>query len=127
MTRQGRPIGILKVQTPSPPASENGMRAPPTSLRDEGAVYRLTVRGRVGEGWREWFGADELHPGDTSTEIVVRVADQAELLGRLRRVLDLDLQLVELALLPSSRAENPDPGHTPATDITDSETSGDAS
>lgn len=103
------------------------MRASPTTPREEDAVYRLTVRGRVGERWREWFGADELRPGDTTTEIVVRVADQAELLGRLRRALDLDLQLLELALLASSRVENTDPGHTLATDITDSETSGDAS
>jgi len=97
------------------------------TTRDEAAVYRLIVGGRVGEGWREWFGADALRPGDTTTEIVVRVADQAELLGRLRRVVDLDLQVVELALLRPQRSERPDPDPTPATETTDPETSGETS
>jgi hypothetical protein len=84
----------------------------------------MVVHGRVGEGWREWFGADALRPGDTTTEIVVRVADQAELLGRLRRVVDLDLQLVELALLRSPRSETPDPDPPPTTDTIDPDTPG---
>lgn len=111
VTPQARPSGIMKVQAPSPTSPELTMSATPSTARDDATVYRLVVRGRVGEGWREWFGADALRPGDATTEIVVRVADQAELLGRLRRVVDLDLQLVELALLrPSgSKARAPDP------------------
>ena len=102
------------------------MSTTPPTTRDEAAVYRMTVRGRIGRGWREWFGADALRPGDTTTEIVVRVADQAELLGRLRRVVDLDLQLVELALLRASSSEYVDPDPPPATHTTDPDSAGDA-
>ena len=69
------------------------------------AAYRFIVAGRIGDQWAEWFGADSVVSGSGTTKIVVRVADQAELFGRLRRLQDLNLQLLELALLPSTTKE----------------------
>lgn len=119
VTRRDRAVGNVRVQTPISRFHENAMCPPSHSSRDEGAVYRLTVRGRVGEGWKDWFGADTLRPGDTTTEIVVRVADQAELLGRLRRVLDLDLQLIELVRARTPDSEGSGHASTIDTDVTD--------
>jgi hypothetical protein len=82
--------------------------APDPSSRT--AAYRLVVAGPVGDRWAEWFGADSVVSASDTTEIVVRVADQAELFGRLRRVQDLNLQLLELALLASARTDLPPDG-----------------
>lgn len=74
----------------------------------ETTLYRLIVAGRVGTGWLDWFGADRVEPGDDETVVMIRVADQAELFGRLRRVQDLNLRLLHLSLVA------PDPGDTPS-------------
>lgn len=57
-------------------------------------VYRLEVEGRVGERWRDWFDADSVRTAGDRTVLEVRVADQSELYGRLRRIHDLNLRLI---------------------------------
>lgn len=68
--------------------------APDTRLR-----YRLEVAGRVGAAWSDWFEADRVVPSGANTLLRVRVADQSELYGRLRRIHDLNLRLVSLRQL----------------------------
>lgn len=68
-------------------------------------LYRLVVAGRLEESWLDWFGADVVDPGDEETVLWVRVADQAELFGRLRRIHDLNLKLLRLILEPSRTQE----------------------
>lgn len=63
---------------------------------DAAVLYRLTVDGRVAPGWRAWFGADGLQIDGPRTTLHVRVADQAELYARLRRIHDLNLTLISL-------------------------------
>lgn len=100
----------------------------PSPRSPEGdAVYRLTVRGRVGEGWRRWFDADALRPGEGTTEIVVRVADQAELLGRLRRAQDLNLHLVKVVLLTRPESDDIASGPHPEGTSSDETSSGERS
>lgn len=81
------------------------------------SLYRLVVAGRVGEDWVEWFGADAVEPGDDRTVLLIRVADQAELFGRLRRVQDLNLRLLEVTLVPPGTEGDDNPhehkGDTP--------------
>lgn len=67
---------------------------PDTSLR-----YTLEVAGHVGSGWGAWFEADRVLSSGASTLLVIRVADQSELYGRLRRIHDLNLRLVSLRRL----------------------------
>jgi hypothetical protein len=69
-----------------------------TSLR-----YRLEVAGRVDPGWIAWFEADRVIPMGSNTLLELRVADQSQLYGRLRRIHDLNLRLLWL------RRVDPDP------------------
>lgn len=61
--------------------------------------YQLEVAGRVGPDWGAWFDADTVTPAGPNTLLEVRVADQSELYGRLRRIHDLNLRLVSLRRL----------------------------
>lgn len=56
-------------------------------------TYRLEVEGRIGARWSDWFEADTLRVDGAVTVLEVRVADQSELYGRLRRIHDLNLRL----------------------------------
>lgn len=81
---------------------------------DRGATtaYRIVVEGRIGAHWGDWFGADVVIPGEETTELRIRVADEAELHGRLRRLRDLRVRLRSLVLLRPSDgrdASAPDP------------------
>jgi hypothetical protein len=62
-------------------------------------AYRLVVEGEVGAEWQGWFGATSLFAAAGVTRMAIRVADQAELHGVLRRVHDMNLRLVELVRL----------------------------
>jgi hypothetical protein len=85
--------------------------------RDRGrdtVLYRLVVSGRPGESWLEWFGADAVEPGEVETVLWVRVMDQAELFGRLRRIHDLNLTLLGLALVrPGAQEASAEASHPP--------------
>lgn len=61
---------------------------------DGSRVYRLEVEGRIGPRWSGWFDADSIRADGDRTFLEVRVADQSELYGRLRRIHDLNLRLV---------------------------------
>lgn len=63
---------------------------------EEGVLYRLEVQGAIRSRWSRWFGADTVTPAGPNTLIQVRVADQSDLYGRLRRIHDLNLQLVSV-------------------------------
>ena len=59
-------------------------------------TYRLEVEGRIGARWRDWFEADTIRADGAATVLEVRVADQSELYGRLRRIHDLNLRLLSV-------------------------------
>lgn len=65
-------------------------------------LYRLEVEGRVSRSWIEWFDADTLTNRGDRTVLEVRVSDQAELYGRLRRIHDLNLALISLQRVDQS-------------------------
>lgn len=62
----------------------------------ETVLYRVEVAGALAASWPEWFAADAVRTVEENTILDVRVADQAELLGRLRRVHDLNLRLISV-------------------------------
>jgi hypothetical protein len=62
----------------------------------ESVLYRVEVAGALAASWPEWFAADAGRTTGKNTVLDVRVADQAELLGRLRRVHDLNLRLISV-------------------------------
>jgi hypothetical protein len=67
----------------------------------EAMRYRLEVGGSVGASWCEWFEADTVTPAGDNTVLELRVADRAELYGRLRRIHDLNLRLISVTQLPN--------------------------
>lgn len=69
------------------------------------ARYRLEVAGPVGPAWVDWFGADTMVRRGGNTVLEVRVADQSELYGRLRRIHDLNLRLLAVTFIEPG---NPD-------------------
>ncbi len=61
---------------------------------DGGCRYRLEIRGTLGPSGSRWFGAETVWSAGPNTVLLLRVADQSDLHGRLRRVHDLNLELV---------------------------------
>jgi hypothetical protein len=59
-------------------------------------LYHVEVEGRLEPEWAAWFGAERIEAAAGRTGIYVRVADQAQLHGVLRRVHDLHLHLIRL-------------------------------
>ena len=58
-------------------------------------IYRIRVRGQLGERWSEWFdGMQITNEANGEAVLVGRVADQAALHGLLIRVRDLGLPLI---------------------------------
>jgi hypothetical protein len=68
-------------------------------------LYRLEVAGPVVASWADWFDADTITPRGENTVLEVRVSDQAELYGRLRRIHDLNLRLISLSLAGTGKPE----------------------
>lgn len=76
--------------------------------RSDGRVYRLEVEGRIGQRWSGWFDADTIRVAGDRTILEVKVADQSELYGRLRRIHDLNLRLIAVTRLePDSDPDRP--------------------
>ena len=74
-------------------------------------VYRLEVEGSLNPTWNPWLEAESIVPAGSTTVLHVRVADQAELYGRLRRIHDLNLRLISLCRTDgpdAQKAENAD-------------------
>lgn len=62
----------------------------------EAGLYLVEVGGSVPESWKDRFGAEGMHEEGGNTVLEIRVRDQSELFGRLRRVHDLNLRLISL-------------------------------
>ncbi len=67
--------------------------------RDGGLLYRLEVQGTIRQARSRWLGAERVTPRGTNTVILIRVVDQSDLFGRLRRIHDLNLQLISVERL----------------------------
>ncbi len=58
--------------------------------------FHLEVAGELDQKWAAWFQADTMAAEAGRTVVELRVADEAELHGLLRRVHDLHLRLISL-------------------------------
>ena len=62
--------------------------------------YRLRVAGHLDDHWSTWFGdLTVTHEGDGTTSLSGLVSDQAELHGLLRKVRDLGVTLISVAVI----------------------------
>jgi hypothetical protein len=59
--------------------------------------YRVTVRGNMSDRFASAFDGVTVERGKSTTVLVCRLRDQAELYGLLNRLRDFGLDLVELA------------------------------
>jgi hypothetical protein len=66
--------------------------------------YRAEVEGEIPPEWAAWFGAEALDTSEGRTRMELRVADQSQLHGVLRRIHDLHLQMVRLERLDPAPA-----------------------
>jgi len=64
-------------------------------------LYRLEIGSAVDGRWADWFGAETVRAEGDTTVLEVRVADQSELYGRLRRIHDLNLKLISVTRVPT--------------------------
>jgi hypothetical protein len=63
----------------------------------EQAVYRIRVRGIVGEQWSEWLAGLTITPqADGTTLLVGPLRDQAALHGLLNKIRDMGLPLLSV-------------------------------
>lgn len=62
----------------------------------ETVLYRVVVAGWMARDWAGWFEADTVSTVGENTVLDIRVVDQAELYGRLRRIHDLNLGLISV-------------------------------
>ena len=64
------------------------------------AGYHLRVAGHLDDHWSTWFGDLTLaHESDGTTSLSGLVSDQAELHGLLRKVRDLGVTLISVAVI----------------------------
>lgn len=70
--------------------------------------YRIVVRGRISNGWADWFPGFTLERGAGTTALVGEVADQAKLRGLLTQIWNLNMELVSLQ--PETDPTRSDPG-----------------
>ena len=75
----------------------------------ESVLYRVVVAGTLASSSPEWFAADAVRTAGENTILDVRVADQAELLGRLRRAHDLNLRLISVTRVEPQPEPQPEP------------------
>lgn len=69
--------------------------------QDGPAVYRIRMKGRLGEDWSDWFESMEMDVdtdsrGNPVTTLTGRVIDQAALQGILARIAGLNLDLISV-------------------------------
>jgi hypothetical protein len=75
------------------------------------AGYKLRVDGHLADHWSAWFGDLTLtNESDGTTSLSGPVSDQAELHGLLRKVRDLGLTLISVAVIdPSDSVDHEHP------------------
>jgi hypothetical protein len=83
-----------------------------TSLIEPGmaspATYQITAKGKLAEGWADWFNGSILRieystKGNPHTVLTCHVKDQSHLLGILNRLNSLNLPLLEVVLTPEKK------------------------
>ncbi len=82
------------------------MSARTPSPSPQGVSYAITVQGTLDAEWADYFGqAELLAPGDGTTVIRGRFADQAALHGLLARVRDLGLTWLRVEQVQAERLD----------------------
>jgi hypothetical protein len=76
----------------------------------EPTIYRITLKGRVGEGLAELFEPLRIETSPGETVLTGPIVDQAELQGILARIQGLGLELLEVRRLSPEKDVTADTG-----------------
>lgn len=66
---------------------------------EDGRLYQVEVGGPVPPNRWSWLGAEEVVQRGSVTVLRIRVVDQSDLYGRLRKIHDLNLKLISVQLV----------------------------
>ncbi len=72
-------------------------------------LYKITVKGRLDEGWSDWFNGSNINvehdsvDGQPQTVLTCRVRDQSELYGILTWLNGLNLTLINVVLIKNGK------------------------
>lgn len=71
------------------------------------ARYQITVRGNFREDWRDWFNGmliaeESLREGHSATTFTCKVRDQAELIGMINWLHNMNMVIEMVCLVPKS-------------------------
>jgi hypothetical protein len=59
-------------------------------------VYEIRIKGRLGEGWSDWFDGFAVLEEKDATILTGPIMDQSALFGVLARIRDLNLGLISI-------------------------------
>lgn len=81
------------------------------STRTSSPVYQITVQGSLKEDWQDWFNgmliATRLNPKSSAkTTVICKVRDQAELIGIINWLHNMNLVLEEVILYSEEKGAN---------------------
>lgn len=71
-------------------------------------TYQITVRGTFSEDWKDWFNgmliaAESNSRGYPTTTLTCKVRDQAELMGIINWLHNMNLAIEEVSLVPGGK------------------------
>jgi hypothetical protein len=75
-------------------------------INKEYQPYRIVVKGRLNDNWRDWFGRIELTVEGENSVITGQFPDQAALHGTLNKIRDLNLVLLKVEKLNNLTAKD---------------------
>ena len=71
-------------------------------------IFQITVQGTLSEDWKEWFNgmlisSESSSPSNPTTTITCNVRDQAELMGIINWLHNMNLVIENVSLIPSGK------------------------
>lgn len=71
-------------------------------------IFQITVRGKLSEDWKEWFNgmlisAESSSHQNPTTTLNCRVRDQAELIGIINWLHNMNLTIEKVSLIPAGK------------------------
>ena len=77
------------------------------AARPSRKLYQITVRGTLEDDWRDWINgmlisSEDVSDGNSTTTITCKVRDQAEFIGIINWLHNMNLEIEKVCLLPIS-------------------------
>jgi hypothetical protein len=96
------------------PKKENTKKSNQPSVRNNGGVYEIKIKGLLDDHWQQWFEGmilkrqESAVAGQDTTIIRGWIVDQPALHGLLAKIRDLNLPLISVTEIKSADMSNPE-------------------